>query len=85
MGGFRLMLTVFFDIYFYFVNYWDTANNPYLIRARRKNLELLKKLWQKYCWDLNELEYITGKINEQNPHYDQAFFWVEKKNFMLIM
>ena len=63
MGRFRSMTTVFFNIYFCFVNYWDTANNPYLIRTRRKTLELLKILWQKYFWDLNELEYITEKIN----------------------
>ena len=63
MGRFRSMTTVFFYIYFCFVNYWDTANNPYLIRTRRKTLELLKILWQKYFWDLNELEYITEKIN----------------------
>ena len=76
------MATVFFlYIYFCFVNYWDTANNSYLIRTRRKNLELLKILWEKYFWDLNELEYITEKINEQNPHYDPAFFFVGKEEF----
>ena len=42
MGGFRLMLTVFFDIYFYFVNYWDTAN-----KGKTKKFGIVKKIMAK--------------------------------------
>ena len=74
----RYRIVVVFDIHFYFLNF--LAGNT---REMNEQVNILQGIWLENKWSLSELDYILTKIDQQDLHYNPAFF-VGKKSFMLV-
>ena len=65
----RYRIVVVFDIHFYFLNF--LAGNT---REMNEQVNILQGIWLENKWSLSELDYILTKIDQQDLHYNPAFF-----------